>query len=232
MAYNLHVEGLSLLRKALLVSVVASLVMGIGSAAMSLGGLFGPRALIGVFMISAVISIIGILINLYAWFLQYNGWDRLCRTRIESFFCTTVLAVKWGLLASIVLSFLGQLVMLSVIMGIGAKPGVGLGIFGAMAAGGGLLVLAGLIGLVVAIITLIAYFKIAEIYKADNVKWGAILVVVGILLTFIVIGIIIAIIGYILLYVGLGDAINNVGRLGVGGRAPPPSPPPPPPPSY
>jgi|GEM_PF-4420265 len=169
MAYNLHVEGLSLLRKALLVSVVASLLLGIGSAAISLGGLFG-RALTGAFMISAVISIIGILVNLYAWFLQYNGWDRLCRTQIETFFCTTTLAVKWGLLASIVLSFLGQLVMLSAIMSIGARPGAGLGIFGAMAAGGGLIGLAGLIGLVVAIITLIAYFKIAEIYKSDNVK--------------------------------------------------------------
>jgi len=229
MAYNLHVEGLSLLRKALLVSVVASLVIGIGNAATSLGGLFGPRALTGAFMISAVISIIGILINLYAWFLQYNGWDRLCRTQIESFFCTTTLAVKWGLLASIVLSFLGQLVMLSAIMSIGARPGAGLGIFGAMAAGGGILGLAGLISLVVAIITLIAYFKIAEIYRADNVKWGAILVVVGVLLTFIVIGIIIAIVGYVLLYMGLGDAISNVGRLGIGGQAPPP---PPPPPSY
>ena len=230
MAYNLHLEGLSLLRKALLVGVVASLVIGIGNAATSLGGLFGPRALTGAYMISAVISIIGILINLYAWFLQYNGWDRLCRTQIENFFCTTTLAVKWGLLASIVLSFLGQLVMLSTIMSIGARPGAGLGIFGVMTAGGGLLGLAGLIGLVVAIITLIAYFKIAEIYKSDNVKWGAILVVVGVLLTFIGIGVIIIIVGYILLYMGLGDAISNVSRLGIGGQAPPP--PPPPPPSY
>ena len=130
-------------------------------------------------------------------------------------------------LASIVLSFLGQLVMLSAIMSIGARPGAGLGIFGAMAAGGGLIGLAGLIGLVVAIITLIAYFKIAEIYKSDNVKWGAILVVVGVLLMFIGIGVIIAIVGYILLYIGLGDAIGNASRLGIGGQAPPPPPPPP-----
>jgi|GEM_PF-5504842 len=44
---------------------------------------------------------------------------------------------------------------------------------------------------------------------------------------FIGIGVIIAIVGYILLYIGLGDAIGNASRLGIGGQAPPPPPPPP-----
>ena len=236
---GLHVEGLSLLRKSIVISVIGTIISGIGGVLAGLGMIAaGLRALgMGMALVYAATAL-GILISLVAWYFHYNGWERLCRTGVEGFFCTTYTAVKWGMLIGLILALLGSIVslaMFSVAIRPGLRPGMGLGMalagMGYMAIAWGLSGLGGLINLIVAIIVLIAFFKVATIYNAPNVKWGAILLVIGALLTFIGIGAIISIIGLVLLYIGLGDAIKNVrGGMAPGavpGAMPPPPPPPP-----
>jgi len=233
---RLHIQGLDLLRKSIIISVVGSILVAIGSALAGFGMfVMSPQAALGAAMgMAYIVMILGTLVNLAAWYFQFNGWDRLCRTRVEGFFCTTYTAVKWGMLIGLILTLLGSIVMYTSLSAVTRprppRPGMpfgGYGAMGTMMLAGALSGLGGLINLIVVIIVLIAYFKVSDIYNAPNVKWGAILLVVGALLAFIGIGVIISIIGLILLYIGLGDAIRNVQR-GLIGRPPPPPPPPPP----
>jgi len=205
MQTELHVEGLDLLRKAIVIGVVGSIVSAIGGA-LAFVGAPGHR----------VLSLLSLLISLAAWYFQFNGWHRLCQTGVEGFFCTAYTAVKWGMLASLILLILGSLVMLTApipTMRPGMPPPRSVAAaFGALMVGGALSALGGLIALVVAIILLIAYFKLASVYQAPNVKWGVILMVVGIFLAAILIGAILMLVGLVLLYIGLGDAIENAKR--------------------
>ena len=238
---GLHVEGLSLLRKSVVISAIGTIISGIGGMLAGLGmAAAGPRAMLGMGMaLVYAATALGTLISLVAWYFHYNGWERLCRTGVEGFFCTTYTAVKWGMLIGLILALLGSIVSLamsSMAIRPGLRPGMGLGMalagMGYMAVAWGLSGLGGLINLIVAIIVLIAFFKVATIYNASNVKWGAILLVVGALLTFVGIGVIISIIGLILLYIGLGDAIKNVRGGLAPGPVPGAMPPPPPPPTF
>ena len=227
MQTSLHVEGLDLLRKSIIIGVIAAIVSVIGTLFSGFGAMMMPAAApTAAPATSMVFTIIATLINLVSWYFHFRGWGSLCKTGVEGFFCTTYTAVKWGMLAAYILILLGSLMLFAAgpsMMPAGPphrpprppRPGAMVGLM----AGGALSGLGGLIALVVTIIVLIAYFKLANIYQAPNVKWGAILLVVGALLVVIGIGAILMLIGLALLYIGLGNAIDNVQR-GVAPKTP------------
>ena len=174
MERNLHIEGLDLLRKATIIGLVGALIAAaagfIGGMGMAFMAPRRPLAAVGAAIgMATAMTVLSTIINLVAWYFRFRGWGCLCETKVEDFFCTTYTAVKWGLLVAYLLMLIGGLAMMAAgprIVG-RMRPG-GMGGLAAHATGGAAMGLGGLIALVVAIILLIAYFKVARIYALQT----------------------------------------------------------------
>ncbi len=201
--------GFKLLRNALLLSLIAIIIPLASLGAMGtadLGSISLEQMMVALSTAAAAGTISGIL-SLVSLFYMYKGWSEMCYG-LDELFCTISRVIKYGTIAAFALLLISSVMMYSSIQNLMENP---TGAISAFLAASPLLMLSGLAGLAVFLSIVYAFYKLGAILGISNLKAGAILILVGPLVSFsnlVILSLGLTVLGLILLTVTTNKLVH------------------------
>ncbi len=201
--------GFKLLRNALLLSLIAIIIPLASLGAMGTADLSSislEQMMVALSTAAAAGAISGIL-SLVSLFFMYKGWSEMCYG-LDELFCTISRVIKYGTIAAFALLLISSVMMYSSIQNLMENP---TGAISAFLAASPLLMLSGLAGLAVFLSIVYAFYKLGAILGISNLKAGAILILVGPLVSFsnlVILSLGLTVLGLILLTVTTNKLVH------------------------
>ncbi len=201
--------GFKLLRNALLLSLIAIIIPLASLGAMGTADLSSislEQMMVALSTAAAAGAISGIL-SLVSLFFMYKGWSEMCYG-LDELFCTISRVIKYGTIAAFALLLISSVMMYSSIQNLMENP---TGAISAFLAASPLLMLSGLAGLAVFLSIVYAFYKLGAILGISNLKTGAILILVGPLVSFsnlVILSLGLTVLGLILLTVTTNKLVH------------------------
>ncbi len=174
--------GFKLLRNALLLSLIAIIIPLASLGAMGTADLssISLEQMMVTLSTAAAAGAISAILSLVSLFFMYKGWSEMCYG-LDELFCTISRVIKYGTLAAFALLLISSVMMYSSIQNLTKNP---TGAISAILAASPLLMLSGLAGLAVFLSIVYAFYKLGAILGISNLKAGAILILIGPLMSF------------------------------------------------